>query len=86
MTLVDFYKVIERKVKSIKLVKLENINISGDGFQGKCIPSDTEEPDKQVDGKLFRIGYKWSNDTICRIADHAVVYWNGKPKDFNHLD
>lgn len=86
MTLVDFYKVIERKKASIKLVNLKDIIVDGDGMSGKVVPTNETEPDQYVDGKLFRIGTKWSKDIVCQVNGHSVYYWDGKPKTFDRWD
>ena len=89
MTIVDYYRVTERKAKSIKLEKLENKIISGGGYSGKCMPSNKRAEDRyqtDVAGKLFRIGVKWSKDVVCRIKDHSVYFWDGKPDSYDHMD
>lgn len=87
MTLVDFYKVTERKAKSIKLEKLQNKIISGGGYSGQCIPSQELDRDQaDVKNKLFRIGAKWDKHVVCRIKDHSVYYWDGRPESYDHMD
>jgi len=86
MSLVDYYKVIERKKKSIKLAKLETKIVEGDGGRGKCIPTLQTKPDQYVDGKLFRIGYKYSKDVVCQVNGHSCEYWDGKPGSFDTWD
>ena len=86
MSLVDYYKVIERKAKSIKLAKLQNKILTGGGYSGTCMPSEEIKRDQYVDGKLFRIGCKWSKDVVCQINGHSVYYWDGKPDDYDHMD
>ena len=86
MSLVDFYKVIERKKSSIKLVNLKDKVVDGDGMSGKVVPTTETEKDQYVDGKLFRIGTKWSKDVVCQVNGHSVVYWNGKPQTFDKWD
>lgn len=86
MSLVDYYKVIERKKASIKLAKLETKIVSGDGGRGTCIPTDKTKPDQYVDGKLFRIGYKYDNKVVCSVNGHSCCYWDGKPGSFDTWD
>ena len=89
MNLVDYYRVTERKVKSIRLEKLQTKILTGSGYQGTCIPSDEVAPERQqeyVKNKLFRIGVKWSNDVVCRINDHSVYFWDGKPDSYDYMD
>ena len=86
MSLVDYYKVIERKKASIKLAKLETKIVSGDGGRGTCIPTDKTKPDQYVDGKLFRIGYKYDNKVVCSVNGHSCYYWDGKPGSFDTWD
>lgn len=89
MTLVDYYRVTERKAKSIRLEKLQTKILTGGGMQGTCIPSDEPAPERQqeyVKNKLFRIGVRWSNDVVCRINDHSVYFWDGKPDSYDHMD
>ena len=86
MTLVDFYKVIERKKSSIKLAKLENKYVSGNSMQGQVVPTTNVKPDNNVDGKLFRVGVKWSSEIVCKINGNYAYYWDGKPEHFNTLD
>lgn len=86
MTIVDYYKVIEKKAKSIKLAALEVKNISGDGWSGQCMPGENTKPDNKVDGKLFRIGAKWSKDLVCQVGGHSCYYWDGKPDSFDRND
>lgn len=86
MTYYDYYKVIDKKKASIKLQNIGVKNISGDGWSGTCIPADKPEKDQYVDGKLFRIGYKYSKDTVCRVNGHSCYYWDGKPDYFNEMD
>lgn len=86
MSLVDYYKVIERKKKSIKLAKLDTKVVEGDGGRGKCIPTLETKPDQYVDGKLFRIGYKYSKDVVCQVNGHSCVFWDGKPGSFDTWD
>ena len=80
MVLVDFYKVIERKKASVKLAKLENKVVDGDPSRGHVVPGDSIVENKTVDGKLFRIGVKWSKEVVCQVDGHTVHYWNGKPQ------
>ena len=86
MSLVDYYKVIERKKRSIKLAKLETKIVEGDGGRGKCIPTLQTKADQYVDGKLFRIGYKYSNDVVCQVNGHSCEFWDGKPGSFDTWD
>lgn len=86
MTYYDYYKVIERKKKSIKLQNIGEKSISGDGWSGKCIPANTPQNDQYVDGKLFRIGYKYAKDVVCSVNGHSLYYWDGKPDAFDRND
>ena len=86
MSLVDYYKVIERKKSTIKLASLKTQNISGDGWAGTCIPTEETIRDQYVDGKLFRIGYKYDNKVVCSVNGHSVYYWDGKPGSFDRND
>ena len=78
MTIVDFYKVIERKAKSIKLQRIE-----GKRIDGKVVPTDKPMTDKNVDGKLFRIG---NYGSVCKIESRYAYYYDGKAKHYNDWD
>lgn len=89
MTIVDYYRVTERKAKSIKLEKLATKTLTGGGYQGTCMPSDERAADRfqtDIQNKLFRIGVKWSKDVVCQINGHSVYYWDGKPDHYDHMD
>lgn len=89
MTLVDYYRVTERKAKSIKLEKLESKILTGGGYQGTCMPTDKRAPDRyqtDLENKLFRIGVKWSKEVVCQINGHSVYYWDGNPDSYDHMD
>jgi len=86
MTYYDYYKVIDKKKASIKLQNIGVKNISGDGWSGKCIPANNPEKDQYVDGKLFRIGYKYGKDVVCSVNGHSCYYWDGKPDSFDRND
>ena len=86
MTLVDFYKVIDKKKASIKLQHLETKPVEGGQGRGKLVPIDVVKPDKEVDGKLFRIGVKWDNKIVCKVKGHYADYWDGKPKSYDTWD
>lgn len=77
MTGVYFYKVIERKPKSIKLARLES---KKDFEDSTATPVDKEIADSNVDGKIFRIG-KYA---VCSITKYEnCYYWDGTPKHFS---
>ena len=89
MTIVDYYRVTERKAKSIKLEKLATKTLTGGGYQGTCMPSNERAADRfqtDIQNKLFRIGVKWSKDVVCQINGHSVYYWDGKPDHYDHMD
>ena len=77
MTIVDFYKVIERKPKSVKLQKLE-----GKRTHDGIVPTETPTADNNVDGKIFRIG----SYAVCSIGYKNLYYYNGVPKDYSDWD
>lgn len=83
--LTHFYKVIGKTSRSVKLARLGSKIVSGDSWQGKCIPTEEIIKDQYVDGKNLRIGTKWSDTVVCQVADHGVDYWDGKPKSFDTL-
>lgn len=80
MTIVDFYRVIERKKASIKL---ETLAHKFTPQQDKVIPIDKVIPNDKVDGKLFRLSKHYG---VCQINGHIARYWNGKPKYYNTMD
>ena len=83
--LTHFYKVIGKTSRSVKLARLGSKIVSGDSWQGKCIPTEEIVKDQYVDGKNLRIGTKWSDTVVCQVAGHGVDYWDGKPKSFDTL-
>ena len=83
MTIIDFYKVIERKAKSIKVQRIEGKRIDGKRIDGRVIPIDKEIPDKNVDGKLFRIG---NYEAVFKIGSRYAYYYDGRPKHYNDWD
>lgn len=85
MTIAQFYKVISRTKSSVKLRELESRIVSGDGWQGTCVPTDEEKDNQYVDGKSLRIK-SYSEGMVCRINDHSCYYWDGTPKSFDRLD
>ena len=80
MTIVDFYRVIERKKASIKL---ETLAHKFTPEQDEVIPIDKVIPNDKVDGKLFRLSKHYG---VCQINGHIARYWNGKPKYYNTMD
>ena len=89
MTLVDYYRVTERKAKSIRLEKLQTKILTGGGYQGTCMPTSevaSERQQEDVKNKLFRIGASWSKDVVCRVKDHGCYFWDGKPDSYDHMD
>lgn len=82
MTIVDFYRVTERKKASIRLEALAYKAVSGEPGNNKIVPIDKVVPDEKVDGKLFRL----TKYGVCQIDGHTARYWNGKPKYYNTYD
>ena len=82
MTIVDFYRVTERKKASIKLEALAYKAVSGELGNSQIVPVDKVIPDENVDGKLFRL----TKYGVCQIGGHTARYWNGKPKYYNTYD
>lgn len=80
MTIVDFYRVTERKKASIKL---ETLAHKFTPEQDEVIPIDKVIPNDKVDGKLFRLSKHYG---VCQINGHIARYWNGKPKYYNTMD
>lgn len=80
MTIVDFYRVIERKKASIKL---ETLAHKFTPQQDEVVPIDKVIPNDKVDGKLFRLSKHYG---VCQINGHIARYWNGKPKYYNTMD
>lgn len=78
MTIVDFYRVIQRKKASINLEKLESKEVSSN----KVMPIDKVVPDSVVDGKTFRI----SRYGVCKIDGHTARYWKGNPMYSSDMD
>lgn len=79
MTIVDFYRVIERKKSSIKLEALKRKFTS----DRKVVPTDSVVADYNVDGKLFRLN---NNYGVCKVRGHVASYWKGNPLYFNDMD
>ena len=86
VTLVDFYRVIERTKACVRLAELENKTVDGNPSMGHVIPTETIVKNNTVDGKLFRIGVKWAKDVVCQVSDHACYYWNGKSQYIDTWD
>lgn len=82
MTIVDFYRVTERKKASIRLEALAHKAVSGEPGNNEIVPIDKVVPDENVDGKLFRL----TKYGVCQIDGHTARYWNGKPKYYNTYD
>ena len=80
MTIVDFYRVIEKKKASIKLECLAH---KFTPEQDEVVPIDKVIPNDKVDGKLFRLSKHYG---VCQINGHIARYWNGKPKYYNTMD
>ena len=80
MTIVDFYRVTERKKASIKL---ETLAHKFTPEQDEVVPIDKVIPNDKVDGKLFRLSKHYG---VCQINGHIARYWNGKPKYYNTMD
>lgn len=80
MTIVDFYRVIEKKKASIKLECLAH---KFTPEQDEVVPIDKVIPSNKVDGKLFRLSKYYG---VCQINGHIARYWNGKPKYYNTMD
>ena len=80
MTIVDFYRVIEKKKASIKLECLAH---KFTPEQDEVVPIDKVIPSNKVDGKLFRLSKHYG---VCQINGHIARYWNGKPKYYNTMD
>ena len=78
MTIVDFYRVIQRKKASINLEKLESKEVSSN----KVMPIDKVVPDSVVDGKTFRI----SRYGVCKIDGRTARYWKGNPMYSSDMD
>ena len=84
MTLVDFYKVIERKNASIKIQLLNYQVVDGNGYgSGKVVPLPSPAQDSEVDGKIFRLS---KNYGVCKIGGKTARYWDGTPMYYNHMD
>jgi len=83
-----FLKVIERKGASIKLAKLEKTTNLINDDDGRVVPSNITIPDRDIDGKLFRIHKSkgdWDN-VVCRLDDRNCYYWDGNPKRETYMD
>lgn len=80
MTIVDFYRVTERKKASIKL---ETLAHKFTPEQDEVVPIDKVIPNDKVDRKLFRLSKHYG---VCQINGHIARYWNGKPKYYNTMD
>lgn len=85
MTIVDFYRVVKRTKATVWLEQLESRNVSGDGWSGTCVPVNKVKPNKDVDGKPFRINTK-PFSFVCKVKSAYLEYWTGKPKAFDRND
>lgn len=81
MILVDFYKIIKSTGKSFKVKELEKKNVSGNGWQGECVPVE-DKFEKDAQEITCRIN-KWGD---VKIDDHHARLWDGKPVHYDHMD
>jgi len=86
MTQWHYYRVIRKTGSSVWLEALAVKRISGDGWTGKCIPTEEVIKDQDVDGKRFQLGYKYDKHVVCSVNGHSCYYWDGKPDNYNDLD
>lgn len=83
MTNVDYYRVIDRTKASFRLEKLDVIREADNDDSGRVIPADVNVPDKEVDGKIFRIG----KYVVGKLSPYQrLYYWNGKPHTYTSFD
>lgn len=79
MILPHFYQVISRTAKSYRVKELKQKIVSGGGFQGEVEPIRNEFKDnKEYRCVVSKYGLK--------IDGHRVELWDGKPKQYDHLD
>jgi len=80
MILPHFYQVISRTAKSYKVKELKQKIVSGGGFQGEVEPIRNEFKDDTI---YKCVVSKYGN---LKIDGHQVNLWDGKPKQYDHLD
>ncbi len=80
MILVDFYQIIRKTNKSFVVKELKKKIVSGDGWQGECVPLQNEF--YRNDELSIRIN-KYNR---VKIDGHYASLWNGKPAFFDHMD
>ena len=81
MNIVDFYKVIGTRGKAtVILQKLYNKTTEGDGWSGKCIPSNGPKGDPII----ARLSSK--SNCIKLSSCRYLQIWDGESAYYNHLD
>lgn len=83
-----FYKVVERKPASIKLVQLAKSTQMINDDDGRVVPTEGFVKNNYVDGKTIRIHKSrgdWDN-VVCKVNDYNCYYWNGQPKRETYMD
>ena len=81
MILVDFYKITKAMGKSFRVRELKKKNVSGNGWQGECVPIE-DEFDPHSKELMCRI----TKYNSLKIDDGYAHLWDGKPCHYDHLD
>ena len=89
MKIVSFYQVVNvtPSGKSIKLQKLGNTQVSGDGHTGKVVPALNEVVSNEFITRRIMSKSITSDVNKVKLGDyHYARPWNGEPVSFDHLD
>ena len=84
MILVDFFEIVSKTAKSFKLKKLKNKTISGNGWQGECVPDEGHYDTKE--GEITCRINKYGSVRIGGHYGHTAYLWDGKPQHYDHMD
>ena len=81
MTLVDFYRVIDKKgTATILLERLGSKQVAGNGLSGEV------EPDILTREEVIKVRIKKGGGMPGKWGKEILVRWDGKPKYFNRMD
>jgi hypothetical protein len=82
MVLIYFYKIIKKVgTKSFIVRQLKQKKVSGNGWQGECVPIENEfdQSEKEITVRINKYN-------SLKIEDHYARLWDGKPEHYDHLD
>lgn len=80
VTIPRFYKYLGSKGKCSMFVRrVEVKNVTGGGWQGECVPTDTFYDNKIVVARIGKNGY-------LKIDGLLASRWDGKPAFYDYMD